>query len=461
MLSLIHKNISKHWCLLLVLIVMVAGVGEVKGQRIYADAEAHSDPQVLIVTLSQVTNPGRAVDLADLTNFSTLSANIGALGLIEAWQNIRYTGTNKPIASTPITIKFGSTTSLLSLLDGISIQPTLNGVLVGTAYSSSTVLSLLSAIGTPVDAEITLPAPGIVYDGIRLKVSSSLLGAALSSKLYYASFIVAPTVNSATICSGNTVDLLVTNTQTNYTYNWYTSSTGGTLLQSSTSTTFTTPSLNTTTTYYVEAVQTVGGTYYSGRTPVTVTVNPLPATPTPSSASLSVCSGNTASLSISSPLAGITYNWYTVASGGTIVATGTSFSPTVNADIIYYVEAVNNTTLCKSAARASVSITAKPLPNLTSSLNPSVCSGTNFSYTATSNVGSTSFSWTRAAVTGITTSDVSSGTTNLISQTLTNNTQLPIDVTYIFILTANGCPKTTNVILKVNPKPGSLHIVSQ
>ncbi|WP_316813798.1 hypothetical protein [Pedobacter heparinus] len=273
------KYTLMHYFLPLVL-VMIAGIGTIKGQRIYADAETHSSPQILVVTLSQVTNPGRAIDLADLTNFSTLSANIGALGLIEAWQNIKFTGTYKPVPNTPITIRFGSTTSLLSLLDGIAIQPTLNGTPVGVAYSNATVLSLLSALGTPTDAEITLPAPGISYDGIRLKVSSSLLGVALSGRYYYASFIVAPTVSPVTICSGTPVTLSVTNAQAGYTYNWYSTNTGGTAIQSGTITTFTpNPNLTATTTYYVEAVQTVGGTYYSARSPITVTITPKPPSP--------------------------------------------------------------------------------------------------------------------------------------------------------------------------------------
>ncbi|MNX94347.1 hypothetical protein D3C86_1265750 [compost metagenome] len=372
MLSLKLENITRHWLLLLILIVMVGGVGEVKGQRIYADAETHSSPQVVVVTLSQVTNPGRAVDLGDLTNFSTLSATLGALGLIEAWQNVQFTGFNKPVSNTPITIKFGSNTSLLSLLDGVAIQPTLNGVPVGVPYSNATLLALLSALGTPTDAEITLPAPGVTYDGIRLKVSSTLLGLAITNRFYYASFIVAPAVSSTTICSGTTVNLSVTNAQANYTYNWYTSSTGGSPLQSGTSTTFTpSPNLTTTTTFYVEAVQTIGGPYYSARTPVTVTVTPLPTASI--SGTTSICqsaaapnitftgANGTAPYTFTYNINGGSNTTITTTSGNTVtLAVSTGTAGTFNYNLVSIKE--SSATQCTNNQTGTATVIVNPKP---------------------------------------------------------------------------------------------------
>jgi hypothetical protein len=102
----------------------------------------------------------------------------------------------------------------------------------------------------------------------------------------------------------------------------------------------------------------------------------------------------------------------------------------------------------------------KPLPTLTSSLTPAICSSSAFSYTATSSLGSTSFSWTRATVAGISNTS-GSGATDAINETLINTTNAAITVTYVFSLTANGCSNTVNVQLKVNPKPGAPHILSQ
>jgi hypothetical protein len=260
-------------CLLALVLVMGLGVGVVKGQRIYADAQTNT-----ATLFAGVTSAAKSVTIP-YTDYTTIYSALGLLDLIEASQIISFSGINKPTPSTPITIKFGATNSLLNLLNGIFIQPTINGGTVGLPYSNNTLISLLSALGTPMDAEITLPAPGINYDGIRFRVSSSLLGALITTRLYYASFIVAPTSTSKAICNGSSVILSIDNFQSGYTYNWYTSSTATVPIYSSTNQKFSpATNLTNTTTYYVEAVETYTGTnYYSGRTAVTVTVYAKPS----------------------------------------------------------------------------------------------------------------------------------------------------------------------------------------
>jgi len=82
----------------------------------------------------------------------------------------------------------------------------------------------------------------------------------------------APTAVGATICTGTTATL--TATAPGGIYQWYDASTNGNLLYTGSS--FTTPVLSSNTTYYV---QDSNGSCTSSRTPVTVTVNPLPAKP--------------------------------------------------------------------------------------------------------------------------------------------------------------------------------------
>ncbi|WP_299498337.1 hypothetical protein [Mucilaginibacter sp.] len=84
--------------------------------------------------------------------------------------------------------------------------------------------------------------------------------------------LAAPTVAPATICSGNSATL--TATAPGGSYQWYDAATNGSLLFSGAS--YTTPSLTTNTTYYV---QTTGASCTTSRTPVTVTVIPLPPKP--------------------------------------------------------------------------------------------------------------------------------------------------------------------------------------
>ncbi len=77
----------------------------------------------------------------------------------------------------------------------------------------------------------------------------------------------------------------------------------------------------------------------------------LPATPTVNSPT--ICSGSTAAFTVQNIQTGITYNWYTAATGGTSIATGSSFtSPALTAAATYYVEAVSSTG-CISTTRGS------------------------------------------------------------------------------------------------------------
>nr|WP_262486169.1 PKD-like domain-containing protein [Cesiribacter andamanensis] len=101
-------------------------------------------------------------------------------------------------------------------------------------------------------------------------------------------------------------------------------------------------------------------------------------------------------------------------------------------------------------------VRVNPSPVLSSSLSPNaVCSGTNFSYTATSATAGATFTWTRPAVAGITSSSPASGTSaGTGTQNLVNTTTAPIDVTYKYRVTANGCQgPEQNVVIRVNPRP--------
>ena len=98
-----------------------------------------------------------------------------------------------------------------------------------------------------------------------------------------------------------------------------------------------------------------------------------------------------------------------------------------------------------------VKVTVKN-PQLSSSTASTICSGSTFTYTATStSPGPLSYTWTRAAIGGITATGASSGTTS-INNTLTNNTGNPINVTYTYTVTSNGCKSTAqNVVVTVQP----------
>jgi len=231
-----------------------------------------------------------------------------------------------------------------------------------------------------------------------------------------------PVVNNLTICSGATALLQVQTPQPGFTYNWYDATTAGTLLTTGTS--YTTPALSSTTTYYVEAINTTGCLSVA-RTPVIVTITNLPAAPTVNGAI--VCSGSNAVLSVTNPQAGLAYNWYSVATGGASLASGTSFTANnVTANTTYYVESVT-TGGCTSTTRTPVTV------SLLQQLSQPVVTLTNTTFT------SLTFSWntvpgatgyqvtTNGGATYQTPSSGATGTTHTVSG-LTGNTTVIIQV---------------------------------
>ncbi|MEO8771177.1 MAG: gliding motility-associated C-terminal domain-containing protein [Ferruginibacter sp.] len=155
----------------------------------------------------------------------------------------------------------------------------------------------------------------------------------------------APVVNNQIICSGSSTTIAVQNANSAYTYNWYTAASGGSVLATGTS--YTTPVLSTATTYYVEAVN---GTCNSVRVPVDVGIEVLTA---PTSANVSVCSGSSANLAVQNPAAGVTYNWYATAAGGTVLGTGNSYTTNpLYAGATFYVGSTDG--LCNSTLTAVV-----------------------------------------------------------------------------------------------------------
>jgi gliding motility-associated-like protein len=111
-------------------------------------------------------------------------------------------------------------------------------------------------------------------------------------------------------------------------------------------------------TYAVTAVNALGCI-----SPVlSVTINaqpPIPAVPAVN-APVSICDNQTASLSITSPVAGNTYNWYSSSTATVPVFTGTTFTtPVLFAATTYYAEAMNAQGCVSARTNADVLIKAK------------------------------------------------------------------------------------------------------
>jgi gliding motility-associated-like protein len=166
--------------------------------------------------------------------------------------------------------------------------------------------------------------------------------------------ITIPVVNTLLIpnpiCDSGTFTLNATATA-GATISWYSQATGGTPIATGNS--YTTPTINTTTTYYADAG------CESNRKSVIATVNKTPSTPTVTSSTVSRCGPGTLSLQASTDVGLI--NWYTTSTGGTSVFTGNNFTtPTISTATTYYAEASNNGCLNTNRTAVNISIYTPP-----------------------------------------------------------------------------------------------------
>ncbi len=118
-------------------------------------------------------------------------------------------------------------------------------------------------------------------------------------------------------------------------------------------------------------------------------------------------------------------------------ATAGYYSSTIgicDGDATYFTFTVNPTPVLNSIAHAGT-----------------ICSGTNFNYTATSLVQGVTYAWTRIADPDINGGNVSSGNTPYINEVLNNTSGSTITVTYEFTLTVGICSETSLVTVDVLP----------
>lgn len=209
-----------------------------------------------------------------------------------------------------------------------------------------------------------------------------------TNDLWKLDFCNAPTaVNTSAssntiICGGNTTTLSATGVGA---IGWYTAATGGTFVAGGNN--FTTPTLTSTTTYYIQDSTCGPGT----RVAVTVSVMP---TPNLAVANLSVCANGSVNLVASGAN---TYTWST----GSNSATLTTFP---SANETYTLSGTNTSNGCTSSIVRT--LTVVPLPTLTVTPNYTICSGKSATIGAS---GATTYQWNTGSTSASIT--VSPGTT--------------------------------------------------
>lgn len=251
---------------------------------------------------------------------------------------------------------------------------------------------------------------------------------------------VAPVANNDTICEGGSV-VLVASGVSGAEFTWYDNDDLDHALQVGAQ--FNTPTLITTTSYYV--TQTVGGCTSEPRQ-VTVVVNPLPATPVPTT-NAPICEGSTLELFSGVQGVGFLYAWT-----GPKGFTSSVSNPTIpnvteaNNQGTYTLVVTDSVTGCSSLA-GSVYVDIIPTPNAPSiSANSPLCEGENLVLTASDVTGATQYTWYGPADTII-------GTTILPTFTVPNIT-VSLAGLYSVTVTVDGCtsPKSTTTVL-VKPRP--------
>lgn len=209
----------------------------------------------------------------------------------------------------------------------------------------------------------------------------------------------------------------------------------------------------------VISVTTTNGTATS-TSALTVKQKPI-ATATPSAQT--ICSGSTASVSLTSNLSGTNFSWLT-ASNASITGESTSaqsssiinnsLTNTTNTPITLNYTVTPIAAGCSGTA-ITVPITVNPIPIATATpSNQTICSGSASSVSLTSNVSGTTLTWLTTSNASITGESTTAQNGSIINNTLTSNTTSPITLNYTATPSASGCTGTAiSVPITINPKP--------
>ncbi|MCE1198251.1 MAG: gliding motility-associated C-terminal domain-containing protein, partial [Marinilabiliales bacterium] len=278
----------------------------------------------------------------------------------------------------------------------------------------------------------------------------------------YPTPLMTSTLNPTPVCSGSVFSYVPTSSSAGVVFNWTRSAIAGITNPSASGTGNPNETLVNTSGLPLTVNYVYSLVFNGCLNPVTYTVGVVVYPATTLSSGLNpppICSGTTFSYVPTSSTAGVTFNWNRVAKPGISnpAATG-SGNPsevlinTTNSPITVTYSYTLSANGCSTTQ--DVSVVVNPYPVLTSTLTPTgICSGSTFSYVPTSTIAGTTFAWNRPFVAGISNAPAT-GTGNP-NEVLINSTGSPVQVTYIYALTSNGCtnPTTYNVVVMVNPTP--------
>jgi hypothetical protein len=135
-----------------------------------------------------------------------------------------------------------------------------------------------------------------------------------------------------------------------------------------------------TTTYYEQAVEaTTGCIQTTASLTITVTVNPVPAGQALAASASPICAGSSTTLSIATPVAGVTYNIYSdptlTVNVGTLTSAANTLVVSPAATTTYYEQAETALGCLQTVPVQSAVVTVNPNPVLTTVANLVLCIG--------------------------------------------------------------------------------------
>ena len=202
-----------------------------------------------------------------------------------------------------------------------------------------------------------------------------------------------------------------------------------------------------------------GVTCYSDTVTFTLSIDPSPVVN--SVVDQHICNGGNLAITFSGTPSTNIYYWQKVSGAtipglanngsGNISVTGIA-NTTPNPFVAVYKVTPTNTSGTCIGIESTFTITVYPTPSLGSAATAApICSGTVFNYTATSTTNGLTYGWRRLANAGISEA-LSTGSTAVINEKLTNTTQAPVTVQYEYTMTQNTyCAVAETISVVVNP----------
>ena len=274
--------------------------------------------------------------------------------------------------------------------------------LAATASTSfGTTINWYTALtgGSPVGSGASFVTPEIAATTTYYVDAVNCIGTTASRTAVIATVNITPTISSTVSASGcQSTNVILSAVASGGTLNWYTAASGGSA-SAGNATVFTIAS---TTTRWVSALSALGGCE-SPRTAVVATMNTLPTAVT--TAGTTLCNLGTATVTATPPSNG-SITWYSAASAGTLLGSGTAYtSPVMAASATYYALGTDANG-CNAPTRTAASVTYNgptvgAIPNLNAITNSTIQS-----FSATGLAGQTSFIWQRSNDAGATWVDI-------------------------------------------------------